>query len=249
MRVLAAVAALGLAQAALADSGELSAWSGLNYSRGSYGGPGTTEVFSIPFVGRYENGPWTLRATLPYLSITGAGTVVPGVGPVKRPTSARTTVSGLGDASASATYTLYGADDRSGAGLTGKVKLPSGDENLGLGTGSTDFSAQGDLFKTFGDTTFFGGLGYTVFGDSPVAQLDNVANSSLGLMQRLGADRLGLALDARQAGAPFPLAQRELSAFWIHRVDRAWRVNAYVLKGFADGSPDWGGGVNAGYAF
>jgi hypothetical protein len=280
MRLLVALAALGLAQAALADDGELSAWAGINYSRGSYGGPGTTEVFSIPFAARYESGPWILRGTLPYLRITGTGiVVVPGVGPVSSASSSgggllglpilggggssgnasggspnttrseRTMVSGLGDATASATYMLYGAGNRWGAGLTGKVKLPTGDETLGLGTGSTDFSAQGDLFKTFGETIFFGGLGYTVFGDSPVAQFDYVANGSLGLVQRFGTDRLGLALDLRQAGSPFPLEQRELSAFWIHRVARAWRVHAYVLKGFADGSPDWGAGTSAGYVF
>ena len=273
MRLLAAIAALGLAQAALADEGELSGWAGINYSRGSYGGPGNTEVFSIPFAARYESGPWILRATVPYMRITGTGAVVvPGVGPVKKcddllglgvvntgcttaggnagsTRTERTSVSGLGDSTASATYMMYGADNRSGAGLTGKIKLPTGDETRGLGTGSTDVSAQADLFKTFGATTLFGGVGYTAFGDSPIARFDDVANASLGVMQRIDADRLGLALDARQAGSPFPLAQRELSAFWIHRVDRSWRVHAYVLKGFADGSPDWGGGISTGYVF
>jgi hypothetical protein len=287
MRLLGAIAALGLAQAALAAEGELSAWAGASYLSGSYGGPGTTELISVPITARYETGPWILRASVPYLRIKGTGSVVvPGVGRVDgtsnggsalglgdplglgvlggggsggtpasagTPASTRTTqtsASGLGDASASATYTIYGAGNRSGIGFTGKVKLPTGDETLGLGTGSTDVSAQIDLFRRIDATTLFGGIGYTVFGESPVARLENVPNVSLGLIQRLGADdSVGLALDLRQAGSPAPAAQRELSAFWIHRVDRRWRMQAYLLKGFADGSPDWGTGLSAGYVF
>lgn len=251
MRTLVAIAALCLARTALA-AGELSASAGFDYSSGSYGGPGTTQVLSIPLGARYEGGPWILRGTLPYLTVTGTGAaVIPGVGPVGRPPrTTQSSVSGPGDATASAAYMMYSADNRWGGGLTGKVKLPTGDETSGLGTGSTDFSALADVFRSVGETTFFAGVGYTMFGSSPVAQLDDVASVSLGLVQRMGAaDRLGLALDARQAGTPSPAAQRELSAFWIHRIDRAWRVQAYVLKGFADGSPDWGTGLSAGYAF
>src|SRR3954469_22069120 len=96
MRLLVALAALGLAQAALAEDGELSAWAGINYSRGSYGGPGTTQVLSIPFAGRSEGGSGILRGTLPYLPITGTGiVVVPGVGPVSSASSSGGGILGL----------------------------------------------------------------------------------------------------------------------------------------------------------
>jgi hypothetical protein len=99
-------------------------------------------------------------------------------------------------------------------------------------------------------TTVFAGVGYTFFGASPILELENVANGSLGLTQRIaGNDSLGLAFDLRQGGSPAPAPQRELSAFWIHRIDRSWRTHAYVMKGFAAGSPDWGAGIAAAYAF
>jgi hypothetical protein len=38
--------------------------------------------------------------------------------------------------------------------------------------------------------------------------------------------------------------QREVTAFWNRRLDRDTRLQAYVLKGFAAGSPDWGIGAS-----
>jgi len=71
---------------------------GFNYSNGEYGTSTTTEIVSIPIIARYERGPWIFKLTVPYLSISGGTSVVPGVGaspaairgaeaavPVKRP--------------------------------------------------------------------------------------------------------------------------------------------------------------------
>ena len=43
--------------------------------------------------------------------------------------------------------------------------------------------------------------------------------------------------------------QRELMAFWARRIDKAWKAQLYGLKGFSDGSPDWGAGASVAYAF
>jgi hypothetical protein len=222
---------------------------------------------TIPFVARYERDAWTLRATLPYLRMTGPGNVIPGVGPVAVSalgstvgvpllgggTSSQTTsktVSGLGDASVAATYMLYSADKTAGIGLTGRLKFATGDEKQALGTGSTDTGMQVEGFRRVDRNTLFGAVGYTWFGASPIAQFQNVANFGVGASHRLeGDDLLGIAFDARQAGSAAPAALRELSAFWTHPIDRHWRAQGYAMKGFATGSPDWGAGLNAAYAF
>lgn len=267
MRAIAAALALGLAPAAFAQS-EFSLGTGLNYSSGSYGGSDSTKVLSIPLTARYESGPWTLRGTIPYLRIEGPA-VVPGVGRVEnaggsadtllgtlrgsgrqRRAAEPDTVSGIGDSFASATYTVYGAGNRNGVGLSGRVKLPTGDETQGLGTGSTDFALSADAFQREDRNTYFAGIGYTFFGSSPIVVLEDVANGSLGLTHRLDdADSIGAAFDLRMGGSPGPAPQRELSGFWTHRIDRHWRTQAYLLKGFARGSPDWGAGFFAAYAF
>jgi hypothetical protein len=254
-------------QLALAAESDLSVGSGLTYSSGDYGGSTATQILTIPFVARYERDAWTLRATLPYQRITGPGNVIPGVGPVAVSalgstvglpllgggTSSQTTsrtVSGLGDASVAATYMLYSADKTAGAGLTGRVKFPTGDEKQALGTGSTDTGIQVEGFRRIERNTLFGAIGYTWFGSSPIAQFENVANFGVGASHRLeGDDLLGIAFDARQAGSPAPAALRGLSAFWTHPIDRQWRMQLYAMKGFATGSPDWGAGLNAAYVF
>lgn len=263
-------------QLALAADGEFSLGTGIGYTSGTYGESGSTHILTIPFTARYEGDAWTLRATLPYLRITGPGNVVPGVGPVSTGTvsalgntlglpllgggggsggssSSQTpakTVSGLGDAIVSATYMFHSADRTAGVGLTGRLKFATGDETQALGTGSTDKGLQLEGFRRWDRNTLFGALGYTFFGDSPIARFENVANFGIGASHRLdGDDLLGITFDARQAGSPAPAALRELGGFWTHPIDRHWRMQLYALKGFATGSPDWGAGLNAAYAF
>src|SRR5438552_1186835 len=185
-------------QLALAAEGELSLGSGVNYTSGTYGGSASTHILTIPFSARYERDAWTLRASVPYLRITGPGNVIPGVGPIATvsavgnsvglpllggSTASQTsskTVAGLGDATAAATYTFYTSDKTAGVGLTGRVKFATGDETQALGTGSTDKGLQLEGFRRFGRNTFFGVAGYTFFGGSPIAEFHNLANFGLG---------------------------------------------------------------------
>ena len=256
MRSLAAVLALSLARMALAADGELALGTGLHYSSGTYGTSTTTQILTIPLTARYDTDVWTFKGYLPYLRVYGDSSVIPGFGPSGsgggrgRPAGQRTHASGLGDSTVSATYNVYGKASGSGIGLTGKLKLATGDEHAGLGTGSNDVSFLVDAFQQVDRNTIFGVVGYTIFGDSPFGHADNVASLGMGASHRLDSgDSIGVSLDLRQGGSPAPLPQRELTAFWNHRLDRAWRTQAYVLKGFAHGSPDWGAGVSAAYAF
>jgi len=71
MRVLAVLPALLAASAVFAADGELSAGVGIDYSKGNYGTGSETKILSIPFMARYDNEPWKLKATVPYLRVTG----------------------------------------------------------------------------------------------------------------------------------------------------------------------------------
>src|SRR5258706_5555723 len=126
--------------------GELSAGLGVNYSSGKYGTSADTNLLSIPLSARYESDLWTLKLTVPYLSVTGPANVVPGVGridsagrPRRRTFAGTTTESGLGDTVASATYkAYYDAGTKRGLDLTGRLKLPTAGADKCLGTGSAD---------------------------------------------------------------------------------------------------------------
>lgn len=255
MRLLAAVLALCAAPAAFAADTELALGTGLHYSTGKYGGAERTHILTVPFTARYDKDVWTFKAFVPYLKISGENDVVAGVGrvdsgPRRGRAGDNSSVAGLGDSTVSATYNIYGAGSRSGIGLTGKLKLATGDEHQGLGTGSNDVSFLVDGFQQVNRHTVFGVIGYTVFGDSPFGNFENVASLGAGVSQRTDAgDTIGIALDLRQGGSPLPAPQRELTGFWSHRMDRDWRTQAYLLKGFARGSPDWGAGLSLARVF
>lgn len=243
----AAAGALVLAGSAAAQTvNSLSA--GAEYTSGKYGGTETTDTLYVPFVVKQETGRWTLKATIPYLRISGPANVVgagadrvtiPGAG------TGRRTESGLGDIVASAFYNL--ADERSGGlglDLGAKVKLPTADEAKGLGTGKADYALQADLFKPLGDITVFGSLGYRWYGDPAGVNLRNVPYGALGASRRLSSETtIGVAYDFRPRITSGGDEVSEATAFWSQRLSREWKLQLYGVVGFSDASPDAGVGA------
>jgi hypothetical protein len=251
MRVLAVLPALLAASAVFAADGELSVGAGIDYSQGNYGTGSETKILSIPFMARYDNDPWKLKLTVPYLRVTGQGDVIPGIGRNGRGQRGEITESGIGDTVLAATYgALYEPQSKLGLDLTAKLKLPTGDENRGLGTGSVDETLQAELYKSIDQVTMFGTFGYTVFGHSDVIELKNAAFAELGASMRVNAtDSVGASLYGRDRVVEGGSKQRELTFFWNRRVAKAQRLQAYFLIGLADGSPDAGLGVSALFSF
>ena len=50
-------------------------------------------------------------------------------------------------------------------------------------------------------------------------------------------------LDAQQAALSGGSGLSEITLFLNNKLDKKTRLTGYVLKGFANGSPDWGLGV------
>jgi len=247
-RVAALCAGMLLACGAQAQEGPLTLGAGLHYSSGDYGTGSTTRITSLAGTARYERGPWTYRATVPYLEVEGENTVIPGVGAVGS-RSGRRTESGLGDIVLGATYAAY-SDSKLGVDLTGKLKLATADEDKGLGTGEHDLAFLVDLYQTFHRMTAFGGVGYHILGDAPGQPLDNVWSANIGGSYKIDErDSAGVSLEGRQRVAPGASPQRELMGFFTRNLDRFWKAQAYALIGLADGSPDWGFGLSAARPF
>lgn len=259
MRRLAAVLAACLAPAAAwaQGAGEWEVGAGLHYSTGDYGASQDTEITSLAFTAQRETGPWRWKLTVPILEVTGPATVIPGIGNVgngnargRRGTATtRGTATGLGDVVGAATYAFVARSDFALDG-TARVKLPTADEDDGLGTGETDLGFQVDAYVTRDRLTPFLGIGYTFFGDPAGLQLDDAMNYSVGATYRLDArDSVGGSLDGRERVSPGSAEQRELVAYWTRRFSGPWRAQFYFLLGLADGSPDHGLGATAIYAF
>lgn len=228
-------------------AGEFSASIGIDHSSGDYGTSKTSEMLYVPVVGRYETGRAVYKVTVPYLRITN-----PSVGPNGEPLPCGDseeendeTESGLGDVVGSASYALL---EGTGGGVLldviGKVKLPTADEDECLGTGKTDYSLQLDVAKAFGGLTGFGTLGWKKFGDPSGADFQDPVFVSIGFAARIAAaTTLGAAYDWREKVSERGREMSEMTLFVSRRLDQAWKLQAYVVRGFSDASPDWGGGL------
>ncbi|WP_447731763.1 transporter [Rhodanobacter soli] len=257
-----------VAHAATTDNGRFSLSAGADYSSGKYGTDTTTDIWSVPVAAAYQTDRWTFKLTVPYINISGAGNVIPGVGKVNNgnprgrgrgnggappapDTTANGSASGLGDITASAGYELFGSADRTfGLDLTGKVKFGTADENKGLGTGKNDYGLSLDTYKVSGAWTAFGGVGWMKYGSSQYIQLKNGFNANIGADYKLNSsNNIGAYYYYRERIADTGASQSEIAAYWNHKFNDSLRVQAYALAGFADGSPDYGVGASLKYSF
>ena len=229
-------------------SAQTSVSAGAEYSTGKFGAPEKTETLYIPFILRHETGPWVLKATVPWLRITGPGNVI-GAGAdrvvVPGASTGRRTESGLGDIVLSGFYNLM--DERKGGlglDLGGKIKLPTADDQKGLGTGELDYAVQLDFFRPFDATTLFGSIGYRVYGDPTGQTLRDVPYASIGFSYRMSSQQsAGVAYDYRPHIVNGGGEVSEVTAFWSNRLSPEWKLQLYGVIGFADASPDAGVGM------
>ncbi|MDX2094643.1 MAG: hypothetical protein SFW64_01690 [Alphaproteobacteria bacterium] len=232
------------------DGAKFKLSTGFDYSKGDYGQSADTEVWYVPVSGKLEVDDWTVKLTVPWLSIKGPGAVIGGGGGVVTNSSgAVTTESGLGDVVASLTYTANIASDTY-LDLTTKVKLPTADEDRGLGTGETDYTVQADLSRQFGPLSLYTGAGYKFVGSNNTLNLDDIWIANVGFGYDVTKSvNAGLTYDWREAAASSTENPSEITAYVNVKATDRINVQLYGLTGFSDGSPNGGGGILAGYKF
>jgi len=234
--------------AALADETEFQWSTGLDYSQGKYTDTQTTKILYAPFNATMLFGDFTAKATVPYIRITGPGTVVGGggVGPIARnnPSGTITTESGIGDIVAALSYTKMAQNNTLFIDFTGKVKLPTASSTKNLGTGLTDYTAQIDLTKAAGPVNLFGTIGYRWMGSSPTFVLQNGFISSVGFSTDISANtNVGLIYDYREAASLTAQNPSEITGFIGWKLSKQVRLQTYGVVGFSNGSPDTGVGM------
>jgi hypothetical protein len=273
---LCALGVLGLmAQAAHADdSSTIKVGAGIDYTTGDYGTSTTTDITQVPVTFGYDIDRWSFKLAVPYIHVSGADNVIPGIGPVKNnnpkgrgkskkngsvtptptptpPTETSGSASGLGDITAAATYQAYSnkAGDF-GIDVTGKIKFGTANADEGLGTGKNDYTFSVDTYKGFGSWTLFGGVSYTWLGSSQYIQLNDVFGANVGASYKLDShSSFGAYYDYREKASDTSFARNELTGYYAYKFASGWKAQAYVTKGFTDGSPDWGVGATVTYSF
>ncbi len=226
--------------------------SGVSYSRGDYGLDTDTEVWVAPVNVVHETSRWRIRATLPWLHLSGPAAIVAtggnaAGGPV-RPDDAST--SGLGDSMLTLTHkSTPVSPDAWHADVSAKVKFPTGDEERGLGTGEFDTYAQLDFYRSIEGWTPFLNGGYRWLGDG-LYQLKDGFYASGGLLCSLSdSSSVGASLDWRQKIVDGGDDALETTAFYHSRLSPRWSTTVYAQTGFTDASPDFGAGAQFSFGF
>jgi hypothetical protein len=222
---------------------------GFDASTGEYGTGEETDTVYVPFGVSRQSGNWTLKANSAWVSIDGgsvigggdSGIVVPGGQPFDE--------SGVGDTWLNATYALQSfPSDLGYLDLSAKLKVPTADEDKGLGTGEVDYTVQADFFKPMGNWTPMVSLAYKVKGEPDGVDLDNVLYASVGTAYRVSSvTSFGAMVDYQEASVTSADNAQELFAYWSQKVSSDWQFMLYGYAGFSDGSPDQGLGIQLSY--
>lgn len=221
---------------------------GAFYSRGDYGdeyAESDTRIRYLPFAHEIKRGNWRYKATIPALEISGPANVLVNLGSVGG-LGSRARASGLGDVVLNATYELPPlGENLPFVDLGLELKLPTADENRGLGTGRMDLGVQLDAFQVVKGNTVFGTLGYKYRRTSPVyPEIRNAWIASLGIGRAITENwQGGIIYDYRQAVSELSGETHEVLPYVSVSVSGRLQLMAYIIHGFTEDSPDRGLGV------
>lgn len=245
--LLVAVSFLALAGTAQAEV-RLSFSTGVDYSSGEYGGEETTEVVAIPFGARLSVDDWTFRASSSYLEVTGPadisedGETGEGAGIVMRDGSER----GLGDT----TISVERAFRRIGGSpayveVSGRARLPSGDEKRGLGVGTVDYAVVTEVGVSGDAGGAYVSTGYRFLGqrdDGPERQ--DGMQAGVGFWLPAGNRvRVGAFGNWREASVDGNDDPASAGAYVSYRMSERLRVTFTGSGGLSDASPDYVAGI------
>lgn len=235
-----------------ATNSKLTLETGLEYYTGKYGTDHETNIMYIPVTCKIQAQGWSLKMSIPYIQISGANDVVGGLGQTAGPAAHTYSVrSGMGDFHVAASHNVISGGSRDALiQLTGKAKFATADSNKGLGTGKNDYALETTLFKPFGSLAAFATLGYKDYGSPAAYKLNNVFYGSLGGNYKFNRDTNGGAmLYASQKVLANKSHRAEALLFVGHTLGNRWKMRGYLLRGFTNSVPDWGGGVLVNYLF
>jgi opacity protein-like surface antigen len=258
---------------------QLSGWTvgvGVDYAQGKYNTNSNDNwTWTIPFLVKYETGPWTFRATIPYVTAHGVNRDVGAAPPGSQLAVSVSpgTQSGLGDTFLSAFYTVLDPKKFAvGVDLGGRVKIVTASKSNDLiTTGHSDFSIQADLYQGFDKYTVFGTVGWTSKGninfiDRDITLPSGALNPTFGvtLTQEskdpwyfaIGGSykvapqtTLGASYDYRQKVTDTGSVISEATLFLTQKFSKELKLQPYGVVGFSHGSPDWGLGAVMSYGF
>ena len=218
--------------AAAEDSGNAYAALTAGYSEADFGTTVNNELYSLTPEFGYVSDSYDLSASIPFnhLSVSGGGLSF--------------TESGLGDAVLRGGRRLW-RDSSAESSLNGAltVKLATGDENKGLGTGGTDIGVSLAATRKRGAYAFTILAGYTQVGAPSGVSYDNVVSYGVGVNRSFTRTNVFASLQGQSSALPGGTAPLEFDMGFFHMLSLDYVVIAHAFIGLSDGSPDDGMGI------
>lgn len=229
---------------------------GLEFDSGDYGTTDTTDTWRIPVGVAYTKDAFFAGANISYIEAESTGTIIINssrsrMGGVTTTSTTRTKTSGLGDLNLYAGYNFPAiGSGKINYSLSLHLKLPTANENKGLGTGEQDYSIEAGARKTIEKYNLFATLGYQKTGDSPTTNYDDVVYANVGVaMPWEKGKHIGAMVDYSQATTPGFDDALELTGFMNIPLENKRNIYIFALLGLSDGSPDYSIGVNYRFAY
>jgi hypothetical protein len=219
------------------------------YFTGEFGGDVETRILYVPLVFSVSSERQDFRITVPFLSIRTEEPVLFVGGDVVSPASGGSgsgpsTESGPGDIVLKEEVFLIKGDGAWRPWVSGiaRIKVPTADEERGLGTGKLDYGPGAGLIQPLGGRwTLLAEFLYVVRGDPSSFDLRNTLWSSAGVQLRATSmTSLYLFLESRQSVLPGREAIRDLTFGYDRRLSDAVTFRSAAYLGLSDTAEDFG---------
>jgi hypothetical protein len=230
---------------------------GFDNTSGTYGTQKESTSTSFPASISYGTDNYLAALTVSYLEQTGPAGSIAGTRrrPIAFGSNKIVSKRGLGDVIGSIKdYLLDDEDTGISLDVKAEVKFGTADASKGLGTGKNDYSLEADLTKDFDKSSLLMTVGYTALGSPGNVVVNgtqenitllNVFYASVGSTYQFSeATSAGLILSAAQSsenGAPNP---EDITLDFNHKINKANKLDVYILLGLSSGSPDKGFGAS-----
>lgn len=164
----------------------------------------------------------------------------------------KVTTAGIGDVILRGRYYVVEEKDHVPLiAVTGRVKVPTANEKLGLGTGALDYGFGIEMSKLLGDhwIAFLDG-GYNIIGDPDGLQLQNQHWYDVGAGYYVTRDLLlSVYFEEYRAILPGFVNARDFFFAVNYTASSAWRFNGGVTLGLSNGAPDYVFSLGGSYRF
>lgn len=219
----------------------------IDYAEGKYGETEKSTTWTTPLILKHQAGPLSVKLNIPY--VRASGVAAPGG---DRVSVANEIQEGWGDIVTSAIYDVY---DNPSSGLVigvgAKAKWATANHSLDLlTTGKNDYSLLVDVLQTVRAVDLFGTLGRTRKGSPPGSHFADPWFATVGISHKLSSRvSWGIFHDFRQKLTPSGAPVSEATLFLETKFGGAYKVQGYLVRGFAAASPDLGIGMTLNIRF